>query len=118
MHHLPSAEHVVILKDGIIAYRGSWDEVQQAGYKLSELARVSDTVAITKEKGFPEQEEKNKEANVAELMGNEYDAVDAVDEETNNPYLRGIRPYIFWFRSGGVPYSITAMVSPLLLITT
>lgn len=117
VHHLPSADYVLILEKGAVAYRGTWNDVQDAGYRLSELARVNDKAAAGEIKDSSQKDVKSNEPNPVEIIENEYDAVDAVDQEANNPYIGGMKPYIFWFRNGGILYSVIAMIGLLLVPT-
>jgi hypothetical protein len=109
VHHLPSADYIVILELGSIAHRGSWSEVTRSGYKLSSLAQQ----AISAEEGTDEKlsnKVQKIEKGQAERIHEDAEGLQEVNEETNNPYLRGFQPYKFWFRSAGWGRSLTSCV--------
>ncbi|KAG8825840.1 hypothetical protein FRC17_008507 [Serendipita sp. 399] len=110
IHHLPSADHVLIMEKGSIIHSGTWDEVLQSGYVPSDLMIKDDQKP---DKGPAVQTEDLTEAakkeKPGELFRDERDALDAVDEESQNPYLGGIKPYKYWFGNGGFFYSVFAL---------
>ncbi|KAG8825602.1 hypothetical protein FRC17_008601 [Serendipita sp. 399] len=110
IHHLPSADHVLIMEKGSIVHSGTWDEVLQSGYVPSDLMMKDDQKP---DKGPAVQIEDMTEAaqkeKPGELFRDERDAIDAVDEESQNPYLGGIKPYKYWFGNGGFFYSVFAL---------
>ncbi|KAG8809950.1 hypothetical protein FRC19_004879, partial [Serendipita sp. 401] len=66
--------------------------------------------------GAPREEKRG------EFIGDEHDAVDAVDEESKNPYLSGLKPYKFWFGNAGFFYTVFTfgiyMLLPALRLAT
>lgn len=108
VHHLPSADWVIILENGSVTHSGTWDEVQQSGYKLSDLSKTIEK----SEKSIQKKGEailEAKKADDGKKIMDETDAVDEVDEESKNPYLRGLKPYKFWFGNAGYLYTVFAL---------
>lgn len=114
VHHLPSADYVVVLEQGLIRHRGAWSEVLSSGYQLSELSKPRTSGHPDKEKGVQESdvEQPNQKAIGARVV-DEHDAMDDVDDEYKNSYGKGLKPYKFWLRNAGVLNATMSMVRSL-----
>lgn len=101
VHHLPSADHVVVLEQGQIKYRGSWAEVLDSGYQLSELSK-SQTGHSARKNELQDKSKhvgQTKEGTGTNNNANEYDPLQDVDEEYRATYGKGFKPYAFWLRN-------------------
>ncbi|KAG8779497.1 hypothetical protein FRC16_003410, partial [Serendipita sp. 398] len=123
VHHLPSADYVIIMDKGSVAHSGTWGDVLHSGYALSDLMRKNE---VTPDINHPDQTKvaagAPREEKRGEFIGDEHDAVDAVDEESKNPYLSGLKPYKFWFGNAGFFYTVFTfgiyMLLPALRLAT
>lgn len=103
---------MIVLEQGTIKHRGSWAEVLNSGYQLSELSKSQTRQSENENEAQKQSTHGGRPKENADKTQNkhEYDPLQDVDEEYKTAYGKGFKPYAFWIRNAEALSIVAAMV--------
>ncbi|KAF8595654.1 hypothetical protein BDV93DRAFT_501066 [Ceratobasidium sp. AG-I] len=113
LRHLPAADGIVVMNQGVITFQGSLDELQASGYNLSHLVQATEPPRNNQSAEKNDQAPARKE----QKDGKKANGSNHSNELKRSYTPQGLRPYRFWAHMAG-GYRVAISLSVIALSAT